>query len=75
MIHLEKIETEICTKANINKEKAKTELFSMDSVLELTTKNLCNSPNFLTITHMTLSVKRFGSYDVLNFDFATEFCF
>jgi hypothetical protein len=31
------------------------ELFLKDFVLELNTKNLGNSPSFLTITHMTLS--------------------
>jgi hypothetical protein len=31
--------------------------------------------SFLTITHTTLSTKRFGSYDVLKFNFAAEFCF
>jgi hypothetical protein len=51
------------------------ELFPMDSVLEMNTKNLGNSPSFLTIIHMTPSTKRFRSYDISNFDFATEFCF
>jgi hypothetical protein len=56
-------------------EKTKTELFSMDSVPKLNTKNLGNSPIFLTITHMTLSAKGFVSYNVSKFDFAAEFCF
>jgi hypothetical protein len=47
----------------------------MDSVPELNTKNLGNSPTFLAITHTTLSTKRLGSYDVLKFDFAAEFYF
>jgi hypothetical protein len=38
------------------------ELFPMDSVLELNTKKLGNSPRFLTITHMTLFALWFGSY-------------
>jgi hypothetical protein len=67
--------TELCTKVNSSKEKAKMELFSIDSVLELSTKNLRNSPSFLTITHMTLSAERFGCYNVLKFDFAAEFSF
>jgi hypothetical protein len=74
-IHLEKIETEICIKANSSKEKEKMELFLMDSVLELNTKILGNNPIFLSITHITLSIKRFGCYDVSKFDFAAEFCF
>jgi hypothetical protein len=49
-------------------------MFPIDSVLELNTKNLGNSPSFLTITHMTLSTKRFETYDILKFDFAAEFC-
>jgi hypothetical protein len=47
----------------------------MDSVPELNTKNLGNSPRFLTITDTTLSAKRFRSYDVSKFDFTAEFCF
>jgi hypothetical protein len=53
----------------------KIELFPLDSVLELNTKNLFNSPSFLTITHMTLSSKRFRSYKILMIDVATKFCF
>jgi hypothetical protein len=60
---------------NSYKEKVKTELFPVDSILELNTKNLGNSPCFLTITHMTLSTKWFGCYDVSKFNFAAEFCF
>jgi hypothetical protein len=44
-------------KVNNRKEKTKMKLFPTDSVLELNTKNLDNSPRFLTITHMTLSAK------------------
>jgi hypothetical protein len=39
---------------NNNKEKAKTGLFGYDSVLELNTKNMENSPRFLSVTHTTL---------------------
>jgi hypothetical protein len=47
----------------------------MDSVPELNTKNLDNSPSFLTITHMILSTKRFRSYEILTIGVAAEFCF
>jgi hypothetical protein len=53
----------------------KIELFQMDSVLELNTKNLGNYPSFLTISHMTPSAKQFRSYGISKFDFAVEFCF
>jgi hypothetical protein len=62
-------------KANNSKEKVKTELFPKDSVLELTTKNLGNSPSFPSITHTTLFTKRFRSYGLLTIDIAAEFCF
>jgi hypothetical protein len=48
--------------------------FGYDSIPELNTKNLVNSPRFLSVTHMTLSTKRFGSYRILKIDFAAEFC-
>jgi hypothetical protein len=51
------------------------ELFPKYSVLELNTKNLGNSPIFLTITHTTPSAKRFRSYRILTIDIAVEFCF
>jgi hypothetical protein len=51
------------------------ELFSKDYVPELNTKNLDNSPSFLTITHMTLSAKWFRCYRILTIDVAAEFCF
>jgi hypothetical protein len=51
------------------------ELFPKDTVLELTTKNLGNSPSFLTITHNALSTKRFRSYRILMIYVAAEFCF
>jgi hypothetical protein len=47
----------------------------MDSVPELNTKNLDNSPSFLTITHTILSNKRFRSYEILTIGVAAEFCF
>jgi hypothetical protein len=37
-------------------------------------KNLGNSTSFLTITHITLSAKRFISYRILMIDVAAEFC-
>jgi hypothetical protein len=60
---------------NSSKEKVKTELLPKDSVLELITKKLDNSPSFLTIPHMTLSAKRFRSYRILTIDVAAKFCF
>jgi hypothetical protein len=50
-------------------------LFSMDSVPELNTKNLGNSPNFRTITNMTLYAKQFRSYGIFMMDVTAEFCF
>jgi hypothetical protein len=50
------------------------ELFPKDSILELNTKNLGNSPSFLTFTHMTLSARWFRSYGILMIDVAAEFC-
>jgi hypothetical protein len=41
---------------------------------KLNTKNLGKSPIFLTITHMTLSAKRFRSYGTSTIDIAAEFC-
>jgi hypothetical protein len=51
------------------------ELFPKDFVLELNNKNLCNSPRFLTITHMTLSAKQFICYRILRIDVAAKFYF
>jgi hypothetical protein len=51
------------------------ELFIKDSLLELNTKKLGNSPIFLTITCMTLSAKWFRSYRILTINVAAEFCF
>jgi hypothetical protein len=51
------------------------ELFPMEFVPELNTKNLDNSTSFLTITHMTLSSKRFRKYGILMIDITVVFCF
>jgi hypothetical protein len=48
------------------------ELFQKDFVPELNTKNLGNSPRFLTITHTTLSVERFRSYRILKSSFSAS---
>jgi hypothetical protein len=50
------------------------ELLPKDFVPELNTKNLGNSTSILTITHMTMSAKRFISYGILTIDVAAEFC-
>jgi hypothetical protein len=50
-------------------------LFPKDFVPELNTKNLGNSPNILTMTHMTLSTKQFRNYGILMIYVTTEFCF
>jgi hypothetical protein len=47
----------------------------MDSIPELNTKNMGNSPRFLSIIHTTLSTKRFRSYRILMINVAAEFCF
>jgi hypothetical protein len=49
------------------------ELFPKDFVLELNTKNLGNSPSFLTITHTTLSARWFRGYKILTTDVPAEF--
>jgi hypothetical protein len=49
-------------------------MFSREFVSELTTKNLGNSPSFLTITHTTLSTQRFRCYGISTIDVAAEFC-
>jgi hypothetical protein len=51
------------------------ELFPKDSVLDLTTKNLDNSPRFLTNIHATLYTKWFRNYGILMINVAAEFCF
>jgi hypothetical protein len=50
-------------------------LFSYNSVLELNTKNMDSSPNFLSVTYTILSAKRYRSYRILKIDFAGDFCF
>jgi hypothetical protein len=60
---------------NSSKGKAKTGLFSYDSVMELNPKNMGNSTSFLPATHTTLSTKRFRSYGILKIDFGADFCF
>jgi hypothetical protein len=51
------------------------EMFPKKLVLELNTKNLGNSTSILTITHTTLSAKRFRQYRILTIDVAAVFCF
>jgi hypothetical protein len=51
------------------------ELFLKDSILELNTTKLGNSPRFLTITHTTLFAKWFRSYGISMIDIAAEFHF
>jgi hypothetical protein len=51
------------------------ELFPKGFVPELNTKTLGNSTSFLTITHMTLSAKRFRKYRILTNDVAVVFFF
>jgi hypothetical protein len=50
-------------------------LFSYNSILELNTKDMGNSPSFLSITHMIISKKQFRSYIISKIDFAADFCF
>jgi hypothetical protein len=50
------------------------ELLTKDFVLELNTKNMGNSTSFLTITHMTMSIKWFISYGIFMIDVVAEFC-
>ncbi len=72
---LEKIKYRNWNKANSSKEIVKTGLFGYISVLELNTKNMGNTPSFLSVTHTILSAKRFRSYRILKIDFAADFCF
>jgi hypothetical protein len=53
----------------------KTKLFDYNSVWELNTKNMENSPRFLSVTHTILSAKWFRSCRILKIDFAADFCF
>jgi hypothetical protein len=50
------------------------ELLPKDFLPELSTKNMGNSPSFLTITHMTLFTKRFRNYEILTISVTAEFC-
>jgi hypothetical protein len=50
-----KVNAENFNKANNSKEKEKLGLFHSDSVPEMNTNNLDNSPSFLPITHTILS--------------------
>jgi hypothetical protein len=50
-------------------------LFAYNSVLELNTKNMGNSPRFLSITHTILSAKRLRSYRISKINYAADFCF
>jgi hypothetical protein len=50
------------------------DLFRREFVPELNMTNLGNSPRFPTITHMTLSAKRFRCYGISTIDVAAEFC-
>jgi hypothetical protein len=50
-------------------------LFDYNSVLKMNTKNMGNSPSFLSVTHTILSAKRFRSYRILKIDFAADFRF
>jgi hypothetical protein len=52
----------------------KMELFLNDFVMQLNTKNLGNSPSFLSITHTALSARWFICYKILKIDIAAEFC-
>jgi hypothetical protein len=49
--------------------------FGYNSVSELNTKNMGNSPGFLSVTHKILSAKRFRCYRILKIDFTADFCF
>jgi hypothetical protein len=60
---------------NSSKEKVKTGLFDYNSIPELNTKNMGNSPSFLSVTHMILSAKRFERYRISKIDFTADFCF
>jgi hypothetical protein len=50
------------------------ELFPNDFIPELNTKNLGNSPIFLSITHTTLFAKQFRSYRIFTINVAAKFC-
>jgi hypothetical protein len=50
-------------------------LFSYNSVPELKTKDMGNSPSFLSVTHMILSTKQCRSYRMSKINFVADFCF
>jgi hypothetical protein len=68
-----RIQTKISQLLITTQTKALTTWF-LNSVLELNTKNIVNSPSFLTITHTILPAKRFRSYEILTIDVAAKFC-
>jgi hypothetical protein len=74
--HLREIKYRNWNEANSSKETAKTRLFGYNSVPELNTKNMGNSPSFLSVTHTILSAKQFRSYRISKIDFAADsfFC-
>jgi hypothetical protein len=73
--HLGEIKYRNWNEANSSKKKAKMGLFGYNSVSELNTKNLGNSPRFLSVTHTILSAKQFRSYRISKIDFAADFYF
>jgi hypothetical protein len=73
--HLGEIKYRNWNETNSSNETAKTGLFSYNSIQELNTKNMGNSPRFLSITHTILSAKWFRSYRISKIDVAADFCF
>jgi hypothetical protein len=73
--HLGEIKCRNWNEANSSKETVKTRLFCFNSVPEMNTKNMDNSPSFLSVTHTILSAKRFRCYWISKIDFAADFCF
>jgi hypothetical protein len=63
----------ILHKVNNSNEKAKTEQFFCETVLEPNTKKLGNPPSFPTHTYITLSAKRFRNYRILMINVAAKF--
>jgi hypothetical protein len=51
------------------------ELFPKDSIVELKTTKLGNSPSFLTNTQKPMFAKLFRSHGILTIDVAAELCF
>jgi hypothetical protein len=73
--HLREIKYRNWNKANSSKKTVKTGLFGYNSVRELNTKNMGNSPSILSITHAILSAKQFRSYRIPMINFAADFGF